>query len=150
VMAWRITRQVHAANPLSGEGAARSGNRWNSPGVRIGYTATGRALAVLEMLVHVTRETIPHDIVLIAIEVPDEVVTELKPVPKNWNAVPYGDHARAAGNAWVRAGTSLGLLVPSAVLTREHNLLINPGHPDFGRVQFQAGERNFLDRRVFR
>ena len=71
---WRITRSVHAASPLSGEGAARSGNRWNSAGVRIAYTSTSRALAVLEMLVHVTRDTIPEDIVLIPVDVPASLI----------------------------------------------------------------------------
>jgi RES domain-containing protein len=150
VQVWRITRSVHSANPLSGQGSARAGNRWNSPGVRMGYTSASRALAVLEMLVHVTRDTVPPDIVLIPIEVPDGLIAELKPIPKDWNSLPYGANARAAGDRWVQALSSVGLLVPSAVLTREHNLLINPLHPDFTRVKVHPVERDFLDRRLFR
>ncbi len=146
---WRITRAVHAANPLSGEGAARAGNRWNSVGVRMGYTSTSRPLTVLEMLVHVTRETVPLDILLIPIDVPDDLITELKPVPKQWNEVPFNSQARAAGDHWVSAMSSAGLLVPSAVLTAEQNLLINPLHPEFSRIRVLEGESNFLDLRLF-
>lgn len=146
---WRITRSIHAANPLSGEGSARSGNRWNSVGVRVGYTSTSRALTVLEMLVHVTRETVPRDILLIPIDVPDDLISELKPIPKHWNDIPVSGQARAAGDHWARALSSVGLLVPSAVLTAEQNLLINPLHPEFLRVKVLAGESNFLDFRLF-
>jgi RES domain-containing protein len=149
VICWRITRYVHAANPLSGEGSARSGNRWNSQGVRIGYTSTSRALAVLEMLAHVTRDTVPRDIVLIPVEIPDVLVEELEQTLKTRNVLPHGDQSRLTGDAWIRAGSSTGLLVPSAALTRERNLLINPAHPGFARVKFHAAERNFLDKRLF-
>ena len=146
---WRITRAAHAANPLSGEGAARSGNRWNSPGVRMAYASTSRPLAVLEMLVHVTRDTIPGDLRLIPIDVPDDSITELKLLPKQWNSVPYGGEARPAGDHWVKGQSSVALLVPSAVLRGERNLLINPLHPEIARVAVLAVESGFLDSRLF-
>ena len=127
---WRITRSVHAAYPLSGEGAARSGSRWNSRGVRIGYTSTSRPLAVLEMLVHVTRESVPPDILLIPIDVPDSLIAELETPPENWNALPWSGPGRTAGDQWALEKKSAALLVPSVVLPAERNLLINPLHPD--------------------
>jgi RES domain-containing protein len=102
VLVWRITRSVHAAHPLSGEGAARAGNRWNSRGVRIGYTSSSRPLAVLEMLVHVTREGIPEDVLLIPIDVPTALIAELERPPKDWNALPFGDSGRQTGDQWAR------------------------------------------------
>ena len=148
--AWRLTRQPWVANPLSGEGAARSGNRWNSRGVRVAYTATSRPLAVLEMLVHVTRETIPADMVLLTIEVPDELIAELRDLPAGWDQYPYREKSKDAGDRWVRAKSSAALLVPSAVLRAEKNLLINPAHPDFPKIQVLAPEEKALDPRVFR
>lgn len=147
---WRITRSVHAAHPLSGEGAARAGNRWNSKGVRIGYTSTSRPLALLEMLVHVTRDCIPADIVLIPIEVPAAVIAELDSLPNNWNALPWSESGRAAGDRWAREKQSAALLVPSVVLPAERNLLINPLHPEFSKVKIQAPERHAVDRRLLR
>jgi RES domain-containing protein len=148
-MVWRVTRRVYCANPLTGEGAARAGNRWNSKGVRIAYTSTSRSLAVLEMLVHVTRETVPADVVLVPVEVPDELVTDLQSIPNGWDDYPYRDEACEAGDRWVRERSSAAMLVPSAVLRREKNLLINPAHPDFQKVRVHAVEENALDMRLF-
>ncbi len=146
---WRVTRGVYAATALSGEGAARAGNRWNSRGVRVAYTSTSRALAVLEMLVHVTRETIPEDTVLLPIDVPDHLVTELKHLPKGWDEFPYREASKAAGDRWVKEKSSAALLVPSAVLRPEKNVIINPMHPDFPHVRILKPETKALDRRVF-
>lgn len=147
---WRITRSVHAAHPLSGEGAARSGSRWNSRGVRIGYTSTSRPLAVLEMLVHVTRESIPQDIVLIPIDVPASLIAELETPPENWNALPWSGPGRNAGDQWVLEKKSAALLVPSVVLPAERNLLINPLHPDFARLKIHPPELHAIDRRLLK
>ncbi len=149
MLVWRVTRKEYAANALSGEGAARAGNRWNSRGIRVAYTSTSRGLAVLEMLVHVTRETVPADPVLIPIEVPDELIAEPKHLPKGWDDYPYLDAARTVGDRWIRERTSAGLLVPSAVLRPEKNLLINPAHPDFGKIRLLPPEEKALDPRVF-
>jgi RES domain-containing protein len=150
VLVWRITRSFHAAYPLSGEGAARAGNRWNSRGVRVGYTSSSRALAVLEMLVHVTRDGIPGDVVLIPIDVPTALITELETLPRDWNALPFGDPGRHAGDQWAREKKSAALMVPSVVLPAERNLLINPLHPDFSRVKIHAPELHAIDRRLLR
>jgi RES domain-containing protein len=150
VLVWRITRSVHAAYPLSGEGAARAGNRWNSRGVRIGYTSTSRPLAVLEMLVHVSCEGVPDDVVLIPIDVPSVLITELETPPKDWNALPFGDRGRQAGDTWAREKKSAALLVPSVVLPAERNLLINPLHPEFTQVKIHAPEFHAIDRCLLR
>lgn len=48
--AFRLARNTH---PLyDGEGARRSGGRWNSKGVRVLYMSENRSLAALEVLVH--------------------------------------------------------------------------------------------------
>jgi RES domain-containing protein len=150
VLVWRITRSVHAANPLSGEGAARAGSRWNSRGVRVGYTSTSRPLAVLEMLVHVAREGIPEDVVFIPIEVPASLIDELETPPENWNALPYSDQGRHAGDKWAREKKSAALLVPSVVLPAERNLLINPLHPQFSKMKIHAPELHAIDRRLLK
>jgi RES domain-containing protein len=134
---------------LSGEGAARYANRWNSKGVRVAYTSISRSLAVLEMLVHVTRDTFPADPVLIPIEVPDELIAELKILPDHWNEYPHRQTSRDAGGRWVREARSAALLVPSAVLPSERNLLINPRHPDFSRILVNRPEEGGLDPRLF-
>ena len=148
--AWRLTRAAYASDPLSGRGAAIAGNRWNSPGTRVAYTATSRALAALEMLVHVTRETVPPHMVFLPVDVPDPLVREAGSIPGDWADLPFGPNARRFGDRWVSAGRSLGLLVPSVVVPAERNLLINPLHRAFGRVRIGPPEPFAFDRRLIR
>ena len=150
MLAWRLTRAVYRTDPLSGYGAALAGSRWNSPGVRIAYTSTSRPLAVLEMLVHVTRDTIPADPILIPIEVPDSVVAEAKALPPDWADLPYGQQARTYGDRWVAAHATVALLVPSVVLPAERNLLVNPLHPAARRIRVRPPEAFAFDRRLLR
>jgi RES domain-containing protein len=147
---WRLTRAVYASDPLSGRGAAIAGNRWNSPGTRVAYAASSRALAALEMLVHVTRETVPADLVFVPIDLPNRLVREATGLPGDWADLPYGPNARRFGDRWVREGRSLGLLVPSLVVPAERNVLINPRHRAFGRVRVGSAEPFAFDRRLIR
>jgi RES domain-containing protein len=50
--AWRIVKERHAATAFTGEGAAKTGGRWNSRGVAVVYTSSSKSLATLESLVH--------------------------------------------------------------------------------------------------
>jgi RES domain-containing protein len=147
---WRLTRAAYARDPLSGLGAARAGSRWNSAGVRLGYASTSRPLAVLEMLVHVTRETVPDDLALIPMDVPDEGIAVLHTPPAGWNELPFSASARAMGDRWAARRASLALSVPSVVLPLERNLLINPLHPDFHTVAVGKPEDIAFDRRLLR
>ena len=148
--AWRLTRAAYAAEPLSGRGAAIAGNRWNSPGTRVAYAATSRALAALEMLVHVTRETVPPDMVFVPIDVPGRLVRDAARVPGDWAALPYGTGARSFGDRWVAEGRALALRVPSVVVPAERNVLINPLHRAFGLVRVGPPEPFAFDRRLLR
>jgi RES domain-containing protein len=148
--AWRLTRAVHASDPLSGRGAAIAGNRWNSPGTRVAYAASSRALAALEMLVHVTRETVPPDLVFVPIDLPDRLVVEATGIPGDWADLPYGPNARRFGDRWVAERRSLGLLVPSVVVPAERSVLVNPQHRAIGRVRIGPVEVFAFDQRLIR
>ena len=77
------------------------------------------------------------------------MVAEVPALPKDWNRLPYGAGARLMGDQWVRQGSSLAMLVPSAVLPAERNILINPGHALFGQIRIGEPEINAFDRRLF-
>lgn len=56
-------------------------------------------------------------------------------LPPDWNRLPYPDSTVVIGSAWCDEGSGPFLKVPSARLPEnrfpeEHNLLINPLHPD--------------------
>jgi len=147
---WRLTRAAHAVAPLSGQGAGIAGGRWNSPGVRVAYTSSSRALAVLEMLVHVTRDTVPPDIIVIPIDLPDRWIAQPGALPADWSDLPFSTGARNLGDTWVRDARSLALVVPSVVLPAERNVLINPAHPQVHRARVLPPEPFAFDRRLLR
>jgi RES domain-containing protein len=116
----------------------------------MGYTSTSRSLAVLEMLVHVARDTVPADPILIPIDVPDALVAAARDLPSDWADLPYGPAARRFGDRWITQGASVALLVPSVVIPAEHNLLINPAHPALRRVRVRSAEPFAFDRCLLR
>lgn len=116
----------------------------------MGYASSSRPLAILEMLVHVTRHTVPADTILIPIEVPDELIMVAQGLPNDWNALPYSSSARQFGDRWARERTSAVLLVPSVILPSEDNLLINPAHPQFNRLEILPPDSFQFDRRLLR
>lgn len=146
---WRITRKHYQA--LDGEGARLNGGRWNSEGVAVVYTSAALSLAALEYLVHVDIEDAPDDLVVLEIEVPDDAgVEEVSPrsLPGDWFAVEDHPACTSAGDDWVRRGADLALRVPSAVIRRESNLLLNPKHPDAARIRVVSVEDFAFDRRL--
>ena len=89
---FRIEREKYLSTTLSGIGASMDdGNRWNSRFTRLVYTAESRALALLEVAVHLDlSEDLPSDRFLVEIDIPDdEKVQEihLEDLPTDWNAI---------------------------------------------------------------
>lgn len=146
---FRITDVRFIADPLSGLGAALAGARWNSKGTRMGYTSSSRALAMMELLVHVGRDNVPNTKLLLPIDIPDRVIVDLAPLPIGWDALPYRSNVQAVGDAWIATRSSLALRVPSAIIPDEFNVLVNPAHPDFSRIVIGDGAPLAWDKRLF-
>jgi RES domain-containing protein len=145
---YRIVKAAHASDPLSGEGARLFGGRWNPPGWRCVYAAESRALAVLEMLVHLAGRARSLPFRLLTIEVPDELVSPMPALPEDWDVMPAGRVSQLLGEAWLRMGETVGLRVPSVIIPEESNVLLNPQTPGFDRVEV-VDRRDFaLDLRV--
>jgi len=135
---WRIVKAKHAAAAFDGEGARVAGGRWNSPGVAMVYTSQSAALAALELLVHLGRSGILAEYVIFSCDFDDTAVETLKPsaLPADWRMYPAPLALQQIGDRWVHELRSAVLNVPSAVVGGESNFLINPRHPDFGRIEF--------------
>ena len=132
---WRIVKAKHAVSAFSGEGAARNGGRWNSRGVPMVYASATISLAALETLVHLNPP--PHfKYVVIKIEFDDALIqtVPIAVLPPDWRLEPPPPPSQAVGDAWVRAGKSAVLAVPSAIISSEVNYLINPAHADFKKI----------------
>jgi len=146
---WRICRRRYAA---SGEGARLFGGRWNSRGVRVVYASTSLALAAVETFVNLEPNLRPADLVSIEGEITDLLEIgrlDLTALPSGWHKT-RDESLRRFGDDWIRDGQSAALLVPSAAIRGEWNILLNPSHPDFSRIQFHRPEPFEFDLRMFR
>jgi len=132
-----LTKQKYAGT-LSGKGAAMSVNRWNSKGVEMIYTAESRALALVEVLVHLPLQLVPSDFMMMRIEIPDSIKLEkldINLLPANWHSFPYMTKTQYLGDRFIAEKKAVVLKVPSAIVSGDFNYLINPYHPDFNKIK---------------
>jgi RES domain-containing protein len=147
--AYRLSRNCYPA--YDGQGSARFGGRWNSKGVRVLYLSENRALAVLEILAHLST-SIPDKYDLGAAEIPSGLRIERVPddrLPADW-ATAFGSEqvsTRRIGDEWVEARTSAVLSVPS-VIVGERNYVLNLGHPDIAQIRFAQPIQFHFDGRL--
>jgi RES domain-containing protein len=150
ITSWRITTVRYSEAAFDGEGARIYGGRWNSRGVRVVYTSSSAALAALELLVRAGRKKPLTDYVLFACSFDEPLVEEVerKQLPSDWKTAPPPVGLHAFGDAWIESGSSPVLRVPSAVIETESNYLLNPEHPDFGRIEIKDPIPFSLDLRL--
>ena len=150
MQAFRLVKARRAATALDGEGARRFGGRWNPPGVALVYCSSSLSLAVLELLVHVEPLAAPDDLVAVQIELPEDLAQRrLVPadLPTDWRTAGRAG-LRALGAEWIRAGNEAVLVVPSAIVPAEANILVNPAHPAAARIRILAQEPFSWDPRL--
>ena len=149
---WRICRRRYAAEAASGKGARLYGGRWNSRGLTVVYTSTSLALAAVETFVNLEPNLRPNDLVSIEGEIPEAVEiarVDVKALSANWHQT-RDESLRRFGDDWVHAGKQVALLVPSAAIPGEWNLLLNPVHPTFSKVRFGKPQPFEFDLRMFK
>jgi RES domain-containing protein len=136
--AWRLTKTRYLPTAWNGEGARRTGGRWNSVGTAVVYASGTLSLALVETLVHLPSGILAAYSAQRA-DFDDSLVTILEDaaLPPDWRSDPPPAAARAIGDAWAVAGRSAVLRVPSVVVPMEFNYLLNPRHPDFARVTIE-------------
>ncbi len=150
---WRLCSRRHARHAFDGEGARLYGGRWNHAGTAVVYTSSTLSLAMLELLVHVSERTLPADVIVIGVEIPDPLAItriEVRQLPRGWRSYPAAEVTRDLGGRWLREGKTAVLCVPSAVVPRENNYLINPAHADFSKLRIGRPEALPLDPRLTR
>jgi RES domain-containing protein len=150
--AWRIIKQRHAKSAFSGDGARLYGGRWNSPGVPVVYVAESQSLAVLEVLVHLDAPALLEKYVFLEVDFDASLVIDLdrSSLPKNWQSDPVPEATQAIGDRWVLSGDSAVLRVPSVLVPGESNFLLNPRHPDFGKIGISRPQAFRFDPRLAR
>ncbi len=151
IVAWRIAKARRAASAFDGHGSRRVGGRWNPPGVRMVYLGEGVAIATLEVLVHLVRPTLLAEAYrLLRVDIPDELARDLpeRALPAGWDDPASTLASAPVGRAWIESGASVALRVPSVVVPFEHNILLNPEHPDFERLRLGQPAPFLFDRRL--
>lgn len=151
MLVYRLIQAAFRHEPLSGQGAARYGGRWNPKGLSLLYTTESPALSLLEVLVHLNPRRIP-EYYLVTIDVPDSI--------RSYGADELPPQWRASGSTgplpsqtflldWLQNPDNLVVRVPSAVVPIMANYLINPRHPLFAQCQVVSNERFEIDQRLY-
>ncbi len=151
--AWRLTKAKHASSAFSGYGSVLHAGRWHRKGVPLVYTAESPALALLETLVHVENaKRLDFDYVVVPIRLEEEhlIEHEAADLLAEWRAWPWPAATQALGTHWFEERESVALSVPSVVVPRQRNYLINPLHPQFDELEVNRAEPFPIDVRLAR
>ncbi len=151
MLVYRLSREKYK-DELSGYGASLNGQRWNSKGIEVIYTAQTRALANSEVAVHIPLGILPKDYYMVIIEIPDHIdIQEIhkNQLPLGWNPIPNLPNSQQIGDEFVTKRASAILKVPSVVVKGEANYIINPNHPDFYKITIKSSEPFPFDPRYF-
>lgn len=145
---FRITEEKFASS-LTFSGVA---GRWNEDNELVIYTASSRALGTLEKIIRFKsiNPKVLYKVMVIFIPDNPDFITEIKvsQLQSNWREKSAYSDLRVIGSKWYINKESLILKVPSSIITREFNYLINTKHPDFGQVKLSLIEDYFFDERL--
>lgn len=148
--AYRLVAAKHREAALSGEGARLHGGRWTRVGTPAVYAAGTLSLAVLELLVHLHIEEARKRYAALVLEWPDGVANDqlrLGELPQRWRAGEIPLETQLLGQH--RLERVCALRVPSVIIAREHNWVLNPTHADFARIRvIDVEDPFFLDPRL--
>src|SRR5271156_1799832 len=148
---WRISKAKDAHSAFSGEGARLFDARWNFAGTPMVYTSSSLALAAIEYFVHLDPSEAPMGLVSLMAEVPDNLAgerVEIAELPHGWRRTD-NKPLQQLGTEWVKSQRSVALVVPSATVEGEWNVLLNPRHHEFKKVQIDEPRPFQYDQRMF-
>jgi len=145
IHAYRLVKKRWTKSAFDGEGAKLFGGRWNSRGRACVYLSRYESLAILEVLVHLENTAVLKEFTLFQVSIKASDILALKPtsLPANWREEPAPPATADIGDEWLDVGKSLGLEVPSVIVPRESNFLINPNHAKFSALVRSARELEF-------
>lgn len=146
---YRISSPDYAGD-LSGNGAKLYGGRWNEKGTPVVYLASSRAMAMMELLVHLHPEDLYREYVVVAFEVPDDKIykVDAELLPNDWKA----DERKPTLAKWCKRfideGQFLLMQVPSVLVEEESNYILNPLHTDAVKVKLVSQRLFAFDHRL--
>ncbi len=125
--------------------------RWNSAEKNVLYAAQSRSLACLENVVHRDKKGLNQFFKVVVIEIPDTVSIksiETTNLINDWSDFKNIGYTRNLGDDWYSSLESCLLKIPSAIIDKEFNYLINTKHPDFQQIKIIEIEDFNFDSRI--
>jgi RES domain-containing protein len=150
--AYRVCNRKYAKTAFTGAGARLVSGRWHHAGTPVVYTSGSRSLMILEALVHFDCDLAPTRLVVFEVDIPSAVrIQHVKTsaLQKNWRRFcPYPKGLQDFGTRWAQTGQTVGLVVPSAVVPEESNIILNPAHNDMARIKIGPAKPFRIDHRL--
>ena len=138
-------------NDLSGNGAKLFGGRWNSEGRPALYTASSRALALLETIAHAPAKMFQSKAyILITIFAPDTDFhsIDVNDLPEGWDAPDIHPFTQKNGDSFLIENKKLILSAPSVLMPEENIYVLNPGYAGMKKVKIIRKRQIHFDRRI--
>jgi RES domain-containing protein len=115
------------------------------------YTAANQSLAMLEMLVQ--DQPLRARYVMIEARIPSGVTIDrvsIDDLPSDWREIGTRQKLQAIGVEWAGKRNAAVLAVPSAIVPRESDYLLNPLHPAFKRIHISKPSTVETDLRLIK
>lgn len=149
---YRIAKNEYIKD-LTGTGAKTVGGRWNFKGVAVLYTSSSISLSILECLAHFPIAFAPKDMAIATIIIPEDCLVKeisIADLPKNWRGIPSPKLLKDLSYQWIKNQETLVLKVPSIIVPKEFNYIINPFHKNSNTIKLQEVGPFSFDGRVLK
>jgi RES domain-containing protein len=133
---------------ISGEGAKIYGGRWNPIDYNMLYASSHISLAAFEILVNNRSGIFFQKYMLLDLTLPETTdikILNTSKLKKNWQQ--DNAYTQSIGKDFLKSDLLI-MQVPSIVIQREFNLLINPSHPLFKKIKISNKELFLWDGRL--
>jgi RES domain-containing protein len=144
---YRLATEMYC-DDIAGNGAKLYGGRWNPIDYAMLYGASHISLAALEILVHNQSRNFYQNYILLDLQLPE--TTDKKIVNPNQLKLYWefdSDYTQKIGKDFLESNLLL-MHVPSIVVPREFNILVNPNHKHFSKIIVKNKELYTWDKRL--
>jgi RES domain-containing protein len=130
-------------------GSVISPGRWNTSNSPCIYTSEHYSTAMLEKLVHGNGHLPPNQH-FVTITIPTGISYEMvtKDSLFGWDTK-EPNKSQNFGEKWLKKKRSVILMVPCYVARMEQNIIINPLHSEFNKIEYSLPEPVWWDDRLF-
>jgi len=125
--------------------------RWNKKGETVIYAASSRSLCILENLVHRGKFGMGADFLLFILDIPDSLsphTVKQKELSSSWQKADSYEECQQIGSEWYQKALHSYMMVPSAIIPEESNIVINATHKKIELIAIEKVSRYSIDDRL--